>query len=205
MRFFLCPPSSIIGIHAWLNACCKRLPALFVLLLALAPGTGFAQVPSAPSSLNVVGGAGQISLTWTGASGATSYKVYRGTAAGGEGTSPYASGVTAVSYKDTAVTAGTTYYYKVAAVNASGTSGFSNEDYDTPTSSGVPGVPGNLAATSGNASVSLTWGTVSGATGYHVKRSTSSSGPFTTVGSPTSASYNNTGLTNGTTYCGNGL
>jgi len=48
--------------------------------------------------------------------------------------------------------------------------------------------------------VSLTWNASSGATSYHVKRATVSGGPYTTVGSPTSTSFTDTGLTNGTTY-----
>ncbi len=44
MRFFIRRPSSVIGIHAWLNVCRKRILAFFVLLLfALAPDISFAQ------------------------------------------------------------------------------------------------------------------------------------------------------------------
>ncbi|MES2924931.1 MAG: fibronectin type III domain-containing protein [Verrucomicrobiota bacterium] len=64
----------------------------------------------------------------------------------------------------------------------------------------IPPVPTGLAATAGNASVSLTWSASSGATSYNVKRATTSGGPYTTVASPSTASYNNTGLTNGTLY-----
>ncbi len=63
-----------------------------------------------------------------------------------------------------------------------------------------------LAATAGNQQISLTWTASSGATSYHVKRATTSGGPYTQVGAPTSASYIDTGLTNGTTVllCGIG-
>src|SRR5439155_23246187 len=43
---------------------------------------------------------------------------YRGTSPGGEGATPYVSGITAVTFIDTVVTNGTTYYYKVTAMNA---------------------------------------------------------------------------------------
>ena len=46
----------------------------------------------------------------------------------------------------------------------------------------------------------LTWTASSGATSYHVKRATTSGGPYTQVGAPTSTSFTDTGLTNGTTY-----
>ena len=55
-------------------------------------------------------------------------------------------------------------------------------------------------AISGNAQVGLTWSGSAGATSYKVKRSTTSGGPYTTVASPTTTSYTDTGLSNGTTY-----
>jgi hypothetical protein len=48
--------------------------------------------------------------------------------------------------------------------------------------------------------VALTWSASSGATSYHVKRATTSGGPYTQIGAPTSASYTDSSLTNGTTY-----
>ena len=65
----------------------------------------------------------------------------------------------------------------------------------------VPPAPTGLAGTAGNAQVSLTWNAVSGATGYNVKRSTTSGGPYANVGANvTTNSFVNTGLTNGTPY-----
>ena len=69
-----------------------------------------------------------------------------------------------------------------------------------PPGSGPPPVPTGLAATAGNAQVALTWNASSGATAYDVKRSTVSGSGYATVSSPTTTSYTNTGLTNGTTY-----
>ena len=51
-----------------------------------------------------------------------------------------------------------------------------------------------------NTSVGLTWAVSAGATGYRVKRSLSNGGPYTLVGSPTAANYNDAPLTNGTPY-----
>ena len=65
----------------------------------------------------------------------------------------------------------------------------------------VPPAPTGLAGTAGNAQVSLAWNAVSGATGYNVKRSTTSGGPYANVAANnTGTSFVNTGLTNGTTY-----
>ncbi|MDR3600739.1 MAG: protease pro-enzyme activation domain-containing protein [Desulfosporosinus sp.] len=62
--------------------------------------------------------ANELDLTWSAVSGATSYKVYRSTSATGNyalvGTS------TTASYSDINLTASTTYYYKVSAVNGNG-------------------------------------------------------------------------------------
>jgi glycosidase/fibronectin type 3 domain-containing protein len=95
-------------------------------------------VPSAPTNLTATAGSSQVSLTWTASSGAVSYNVYRGTTAGGEGAAPIATGVTGASYVDTGLTNGTTYYYKVAAVNSAGTSGLSNEASAKPAYTGTP-------------------------------------------------------------------
>jgi len=55
-------------------------------------------------------------------SGATSYNLYRGTAPGGEGTTPFANDPFDVSlgYTDTGRTNGTHYYYRIAAVSSTG-------------------------------------------------------------------------------------
>jgi GH35 family endo-1,4-beta-xylanase len=65
---------------------------------------------------------------------------------------------------------------------------------------GPPPAPTGLTAVAGNAQVQLSWNASTGATGYNVKRATTSGGPFTTVGTATTPSFTNTGLTNGTTF-----
>ena len=64
----------------------------------------------------------------------------------------------------------------------------------------MPAVPAGLTATAGNAQVSLAWALSTGATSYHVKRSTASGGPYTQVGSPTGANYVDSTVTNDTKY-----
>ena len=93
-------------------------------------GGGGGTPPSAPTGLMATAGAQQVSLSWTASAGATGYNVERSTTTGG----PYTkvASPTATSYVDTGVTAGTTYYYVVAAVNASGTSGLSAQVSATP-------------------------------------------------------------------------
>ena len=87
-------------------------------------------VPAAPSNLAATAGNGQVTLSWTGSSGATSYNVYRGTTSGQE--TLLHSGVSGTSYTDSTAANGTTYFYEVTAVNSVGESGKSNEVSATP-------------------------------------------------------------------------
>lgn len=62
-----------------------------------------------------------------------------------------------------------------------------------------PGAPTGLTATAGNAVINLSWTAGSGATGYYVKRSTTS-GSETQIASVTATTYADTSVTNGTKY-----
>ncbi|MGO8673157.1 MAG: malectin domain-containing carbohydrate-binding protein [Capsulimonadaceae bacterium] len=166
-----------------------------------ASATPSAGAPAAPTGLTATAGNGQVALAWTASSGATSYNVYRGTATGGESATAIATGITTTSYTNTGLTNGTAYYFKVAALNASGTSAQSTEASATPTS-GVPAAPTGVTATPGNAQVALAWTASSGATSYNVYRGTATGGESATAIATgvTTTSYTNTGLTNGTEY-----
>ncbi|MEO5916425.1 MAG: cellulase family glycosylhydrolase [Luteolibacter sp.] len=155
--------------------------------------------PPAPASLVASAGNAQVGLTWSASSGATSYNVKRATVNGG----PYTTitNVTGTSFTNTGLANGTTYYYVVSAVNASGESTNSGQASATPVAPPVaPPTPGGLAATAGNAQVGLTWNASSGATSYNVKRATVNGGPYSTVTSVTGTGFTDTGLVNGTTY-----
>jgi fibronectin type 3 domain-containing protein len=88
--------------------------------------------PAAPEGLTATKGNRTVVLKWTATTGATSYSVYRGTAPGAERTTPIATGITTPSFTNTGLTDGKTYFFKVAAVNAGGTSPLSNEVSATP-------------------------------------------------------------------------
>jgi len=155
--------------------------------------------PSAPTGLAAVPGNAQVALSWTVVSGATSYHVKRSTTSGSGYTQIAAP--TAANYTDMAATNGTKYFYVVSALNAAGESANSTEVNATPAApANPPPVPTGLQATAGNAQVSLTWTASAGATSYHVKRSTTSGSGYTQIGAPTTASFADSGLTNGTTY-----
>lgn len=128
-------------------------------------------VPATPTGLTAAAGNGQVSLSWTASSGATSYNIYRSTTAGGEGSTAYRIGITTTSFTDTGLTNGTTYFYQVTAVNSAGESGKSSEVAATPTGAVVgtgAGLTGqyfndmtltNLVLTRTDATVNFSWGT----------------------------------------------
>jgi hypothetical protein len=127
-------------------------------------------------------------------SGATAYDVKRSITTGG----PYAQISTPAvpNFTDTGLTNGTKYFYVVSASNSVGQSANSAEVNATPVLP-TPATPTGLAAAAGNAEVSLNWNASTGATSYHVKRSTAS-GSETQISAPASNSFTDTGLTNGT-------
>jgi autotransporter-associated beta strand protein len=64
-----------------------------------------------------------------------------------------------------------------------------------------PSAPTNLLATAGDAKAVLNWSTAANATGYFLKRSTTSGSGYSVVaGNYALTGYTNTGLANGTTY-----
>jgi hypothetical protein len=161
-------------------------------------GGGGSNAPSTPSGLTASASNAQVNLTWNASSGATAYYVKRSTTTGGHYTQ--IATPTATSYADNNVSNGTKYYYVVSAYNSYGQSANSAEASATPIAPPPPGAPAGLQATSGNTQVSLSWTASTGATSYHVKRSTTNGGPYTQVSAPTAASFTDMGLTNGTTY-----
>ena len=110
-----------------------------------------------------------ILLTWSKPIGATSYNIYRGTASGGEGGTPYRT-VTGMSQTDTDLSNGTTYFYRVAAANAAGEGPKSVEVSATPEISAVSFVRIDTT-TQGN------WRDSYGADGYNVIGDTSANNP----------------------------
>jgi fibronectin type 3 domain-containing protein len=154
--------------------------------------------PATPSGVKTSVGNGRIGLTWNATSGATSYHVKRSTKSGGPYTtiaSPTFSGYTNVRLSN-----GTTYYYVISAVDSAGESGNSAQIAAKPTNVAKPSAPGGLTAAAGNGQVGLTWAAPSGTTSYHLKRSTTSGGPYTQIAATTYAGYTDVGRTNGTNY-----
>ena len=150
--------------------------------------------PSAPVvKIGHSASSGKPMLTWNAVSGATSYKVYRATSQ--NGTYSLLGTVTATSYTNTGAKAGTTYWYKVKAVNSAGESAYSNV---------VSGRATVTTLTLGHSSTSgkpqLTWKAVSGAASYKVYRATAKNGAYSVINTTKALTYTNTGAALGTTY-----
>ena len=105
--------------------------------------------PGAPTLNAPTAGNGSVSLSWSapssnGGATITDYSVFRATTSGGETFLANTGG--ALTYTDTGLTNGTTYYYKVAAINSAGTGALSNEVSATP-SAPPPGPDFSIAVT----------------------------------------------------------
>jgi fibronectin type 3 domain-containing protein len=104
-------------------------------------------VPAAPTGVTTSVGSGQVTLNWTAQGHAvSSYKIYRGTTPNGEGATAIAT-VTAATYTNTGLSAGTTYYYKITAVDTGGESVMSSEVSAVP----APSAPAAPSVTSASA------------------------------------------------------
>jgi fibronectin type 3 domain-containing protein len=160
--------------------------------------------PAAPTGLTATAGSTEVTLAWIGSSGATSYNVYRGSAAGSERATPIATGINTTSFADTGLTNGKTYFFKVTAVNGGGTSAPSNEASAKPQAPTPPAptAPTGLAATPGSARIKLKWTASAGAKTYNVYRGTAPGAESTTpiATGITRSSYTSTGLTISDTY-----
>src|SRR5437773_2452944 len=125
--------------------------------------------PSAPQNLAATGGNAQVTLTWQapasdGGSPITNYKIYRGLAPTTETLLTTVGNV--LTYTDTSVTNGVTYYYQVSAVNGAGEGPRSNEASATPSPPpppppdfGISATPASLSlqiGSSGTSTIALT-------------------------------------------------
>jgi hypothetical protein len=111
---------------------------------------------------------------------------------------------TAVAIEGATLNAGTHSYAELsAAFPTTFLPGGSGSITVNPVSYGAPGpvaIPTGLTVTPGDSQLALSWNASVGATNYHVKRSTTNGGPYSTIGSITGTSFSDTGLANGTTY-----
>ena len=154
--------------------------------------------PAAPSVTAGNSSTGKPQLTWKAVSGAVKYEVYRST----RQNSGYSllGTTTSTSYVNTGASTGTTYYYRVKAVNRDGmASGYSNI-VSGKAKAAAPAAPSVTAGNSSTGKPRLTWKAVSGAVSYRIYRSESRGTGYSLLGTTSSTSYVNTGAAAGKTY-----
>ncbi|WP_260736045.1 immunoglobulin domain-containing protein [Tunturiibacter lichenicola] len=206
------------------NAAGSMTSAPATLTVTAGGSTGCGAAPSIPGSPVAAATSGsQIGLSWSASSAGSSctvtYNVYRSTTSGFTPASGnlVASGQTGTSFIDNGLTASTTYFYAVVAVDAVGSSAASTQVSATTLSASspptpcttVPGQPTGLAANAASvSSISLSWtadtAPASCSITYNVYASTASgfvpSQTNLVASGITSNLYTNTGLAASTTY-----
>jgi len=144
----------------------------------------------------------QVALSWSAATGATSYEIYRN---GSLYLSGLSSSTTSFTNTGSNVSGGTTYTYFVRARNGTGTRDSGTVSATTSSSCGaaIPGAFTLQSATAGcsgsDSQVVLTWSAATGATSYEIYRN----GTVYVSGlSSSTTSFTNTGsnVSGGTTY-----
>jgi chitodextrinase len=178
-----------------------------------APSPADASAPSAPGTLTATAsGSTQVNLAWGAASdnvGVTGYRVER---CAGSGCASFAqiATPTGTSFSDTALSAATSYSYRVRAADAAGNLGaYSNAASATTAQAAVdltpPTAPATLsAAVVGSTQINLAWAASTdnvGVAGYRVERCAGSGcTSFAQIATPTGTSFNDASLTAGTSY-----
>ena len=165
--------------------------------------------PTAPSGLTATAAsASQINLAWAASTdnvGVTGYRVERCSGAGCTAFAQIGTS-TSTTFSDTGLTASTSYSYRVRATDAAGNlSAYSNTASATTSDTQPPTAPSSLTATSVSVSqINLAWTASTdnvGVTGYRVERcSGAGCTTFAQIGTPTSTTFSDTGLTASTSY-----
>ena len=159
----------------------------------------YKQTLSAPTVTGGNDAQGRPTLKWNAVTGAAKYEIYRSYSRDGS-YSKYSTQTSTAYTNSSYLTSGTTYYYKVRALDANGNAG----PYSAVVSVtcrlklSAPSVTGGKDS---QGRPTLKWNAVTGAAKYEVYRSTSRSGTYTKYSTQTSTSYTNSSyLTSGTTY-----
>ncbi|BCN31970.1 GH25 family lysozyme [Anaeromicropila herbilytica] len=157
------------------------------------------KAPSKPGSVKAVSYSYNSSyISWNTVSGVSGYKVYRATSS--KGTYKLIMTTTAHTYKNTGLTTGTTYYYKIKAYKIT-SSKMTYSSFSTATKAKpIPSSPTLVKTTSSYDSVNISWGGVAGATRYQLFRSTSKTGTYKSIATIKGKSYKDKTVSTGTTY-----
>jgi len=162
--------------------------------------------PAAPTNLSATAaGASIINIAWKdNATNETSFSLQRSLSAGSGFVTIATLSANTTSYSNSGLNSSTTYYYRIQAINSTGSSEWSNIAYAKTAVSGPPTAPSNLSASAkGCNTILLTWNDNSNnETSFELRRSSSMYGTYSTIASIAAniTTYNNTGLTKGRKY-----
>ena len=172
------------------------------------PPAAPANVTATATAATVIGESAQVALSWDEVATATEYRIYRAVTGATLARIDDSVTITDTTYTDsTGLVNGTAYRYVIRAVNRHG-EGAGSTVTATPTSTATrPTVPANFSGTArlnaGNASVTLTWDAVTGASEYYVYRSDTATGTLTRIATTvriTGTTYTDFLLAGGTSY-----
>ena len=162
--------------------------------------------PAAPSNLTATAvSASSISLAWTdNSTNENGFKIERSTALGGNYTQIGSTGASVAAYTDTALSASSTYYYRVRSYNAGGNSGYSNIASTATYPAPAINAPSSLTATAVSSStINLAWTDNSNnETGFQIWRSTVSGTSYSQIGTVSAnvVTYTDPSLSASSTY-----
>ena len=135
-------------------------------------------VPGTPTNLIAASLGSAVTLTWNAsATGGivSNYIIEAGSSSGASNLANFSTGSTATTFSASGVGGGT-YFLRVRASNAGGTSAPSNEALLTVTAGcTTPAMPGNLTASISGSNVTLNWVAGTGATAYVLEAGSSPS------------------------------
>ena len=142
---------------------------------------------------------GRPTLKWNAVNGAAKYEVYRARSQNGN-YSKYSTQTSTGYTNSTYLTSGSTYYYKVRALDANGTAGPWSDVVAVTCRLGLT-APSVTGGNDSQGRPTLTWKAVTGAAKYEVYRARSMNGDYIKYSTQTSTGYTNSAyLTSGSMY-----
>ena len=154
---------------------------------------------STPVAAAAMASYNSVKISWNVVSGASGYQVYRATSQ--NGSYSLIKSTSSLSYTNTSIGTGTTYYYKVRAYGyANGSKVYGNYSIITAATPMLSSVASATASAYYPTSVKISWSSVPGRTKYEVWRSTTPTGGFGLIKSTTSTYYKDTTCTPFVTY-----
>jgi fibronectin type 3 domain-containing protein len=160
-----------------------------------------APAPGAPGSLTATAASPtQINVSWGDVSTETAYRLERSLDGSSGWVEVATVGQNVTSYSDTDLVPSTTYYYRVVALNNGGESAPSSTATATTPPLPPPPPSGLTAEPVSSGRIDLSWTDVGAQAAYRVERSLDGTSGWTSVGTTTTTTFSDTGLSAGTTY-----